>query len=248
LPHDLFLGIGIIHYNHTNDYEAARVAYERSVRLLATVKGHLFLGDTYWQLKQPAKAREHYREALLRDRTLVDAYRGYWAVRDEPRPRPSIPERLLLLRAPRNQWLRRLLRPVRGQLLRWRYEHHPEDERIHYMLGAHALVDRDFLLAEERLRFANELADDRDLEAQGRLALTIALQGRTDEAKKLLRKIGSTKLPTDIPANLRYDEPEERLEMIVKPFLEEPRLMFLPGADAFVAELESVFSAVWPKS
>lgn len=243
--YDLFLGIGSIHYNHTKDLQAAREAYLQSLKLRTTAEGHLFLADTYWQLDERKAAQRHYRQALRLDRTLVDAYRGYWAVRDQPQPGASRWDRLIIRLTPDNLRVRRFLRPLRWALLRWRYARHPEDERLHYMLGANALVQEDFELAEERLRFTDELFEGRDLEAKARLAVAVGLQGRLDEAKKLLGEVRSGRL---IPgAHTAPDGSSAgRLMMVMAPFVEEPALGFPPHGEALGAVIQEVFADAWP--
>ncbi len=236
--------IGVVHYNHTKDFAQARDAYRRANELQPSARSHLYLADAHRALGEFDSAREHYREALLIDRTLVDAHRGYWGASKEserPPQREGAWDWMLQKTTPRNLRLRRALRPLNQRLLEWRYEHHPEDSRIHYMLGCAALLREDFATAEERLLYADQLLDGHDLEAQARLAVTRGLQGRIPEAEGLLRAIKAAKPPPRPGDGPDLSTEEGKTLMILLPFLDEPRLGFLPQAQHFGEALGRFF-------
>ena len=189
LEHDpnIMLRTGVIQYNRGNFVEA-KDAYEDLVATHPTARTHLYLGDALLNLDQIRAARHHYRQALLLQPDLVDAHRGYWwKVPLDERPEDGLFDKLFLFVS---RTLRRLPKKPRikvlYRLLLSHYKHHPEDSRVHFMLGAHALLLKDLPTAEERLLFANELFDGLDTEATARLVLVRILQGRKNEAEKEL--------------------------------------------------------------
>ena len=146
----------------------------------------------------------------------------------------------------RNLRIRRLLRPLNRALLEWRLSRHPEDSRIHYMLGCQALLVEDYATGESRLNYANELLDGQDLEAQARLAVVQGLQGRISEAENLLRGIKDAK-PLQLPAGAGPDlsTTEGKVLSIMLPFLDEPRLAFSPQGMKFGELMERVFGSLY---
>jgi len=194
-------------------------------------------------LKEYKPALEHYRSALLLDRKLIDAHRGYWGtiVESGMKQEEGAWDRLLKLTHSKNLRLRRLLRPLNRRLLLWRLRHHPEDSRVHYMLGCQALLTEDFADAESKLIYANELFDGHDLEAQARLALTRGLQGRLPEAEALLEGIQSAQPPAMPDGGPDLSTREGKILSIILPLLDEPRLGFLPHANEFGQAMERVF-------
>jgi tetratricopeptide (TPR) repeat protein len=243
----LHMGIGVIHYSYTKQYAKARNAYARAVALEPSPVGHLYLADAHRMLKEYEPALEHYRRALLLDRKLIDAHRGYWGTANESglTQGEGIWDHLVRATAPRNLKFRRLLRPLNGALLRWRLSRHPEDSRIHYMLGCQALLAEDFGAAKSRLEYANDLLDGRDLEAQARLAVVLGLQGKIPEAENLLRDIKKAE-PPQLPPDAGPDlsTTEGKILSIMLPFLDEPRLAFSSQGMKFGELMERVFGSL----
>jgi tetratricopeptide (TPR) repeat protein len=239
----LHMSIGVIHYNHTKRYSDARDAYRRSVDLQPSPQGHLYLADAHRVLKEYEQALKHYRRALLLDRKLIDAHRGYWGTMAESDlvPEENLWDRVVKMTAPDNLRARRLLRPLTRKLLLWRLRRHPEDSRIHYMLGCQALLVEDYATAESCLIYANELSNGHDLEAQARLAVVRGLQGRIPEAEGLLEGIRSAHPPPAPGGGPDFSTNEGKVLSIMLPLLDEPRLGFLPRADDFGEAMEKVF-------
>lgn len=238
----LHMGIGVIHYNHTKQFSLARDAYQRAVDLQPSPQAHLYLADSLRVLKEYKPALKHYREALLLDRELIDAHRGYWGTMNESDQKQGegLWDRLVRATAPSNLRVRRLLRPLNRRLLHWRLRYYPEDSRIHYMLGAQSLLLEDYVDAERRLNYANDLFDGRDLEAQARLAVVRGLQGRIAEAESLLEGIRAAQVPP-APSGLDLSTEEGKIMSILLPFLDEPKLSLLPHAEDFRGALVKVF-------
>jgi tetratricopeptide (TPR) repeat protein len=239
----LHMGIGVIHYNHTKQFADARDAYQRAVNLQSSPQAHLYLADSHRVLKEYKPALEHYRQALLLDRELIDAHRGYWGTmrESEQTQEEGLWDSLVRMTAPSNLRVRRLLRPLNRKLLLWRLGHHPEDSRIHYMLGAQSLLIQDYANAERRLIYANDLSDGHDLEAQARLAVVRGLQGRISEAESLLEGIRSAQPPPASDGGLDFSTKAGKIMSILLPFLDEPRLSFLPHAEDLREAMERVF-------
>ncbi len=238
----LHMGIGVIHYNHTKQFADARDAYQRVVDLQSSPRAHLYLADSHRVLKEYRPALEHYREALLLDRELIDAHRGYWGTMTESHhvPEEGVWDRLVKMTTPSNLRVRRLLRPLNRQLLLWRFRRHPEDSRIHYMLGVQSLLVGDYVIAEQRLIYANDLFDGHDLEAQARLAVVRGLQGRIPEAESLLEEIRSAQ-PPPAPGGPDLSTTAGKIVTILLPFLDEPRLSLLPQVEDFRGAMDRVF-------
>jgi tetratricopeptide (TPR) repeat protein len=222
------LSRGILLYNK-GDFEAARDAYQLAVRQHPTAESHLFLGDAYRQAGEQDAAREQYRLALHAEPTLVDAHRGYWHVLRPGQAAESTSPLfdavyMVIARLPR--WRRRWQHRAFGWWLRRHYRRHPEDTRIHFMLGAHALLQGDLETAEERLRFAVDVFDGVDYEALSRLAIVHGLQGCFDEARAELE--GVRDIPSlrnsATPAPPSVQELRERAVNFLLPFVDEPHL------------------------
>jgi len=118
---------------------------------------------------------------------------------------------------------------------------HPEDSRVHYMLGAFALLQGAFALAEERLSFALGL-DDLDLEALGRRAAARGLQGDFVGAREDLTALrDAPSLPGEASSMPSFPWPEAdsgqaRLRYaVLLPFVDEPALWSHDHATAFGA-------------
>jgi tetratricopeptide (TPR) repeat protein len=192
LEHDpnIVLRTGAIQYNRGN-YAEAKDAYEGLVATHPTARAHLYLADALLNLDQIRVARYHYRQALRLQPDLVDAHRGYWwkVPQDEQQKEGLVDALFLFL----SRSLRRF--PIKPRLkliyrlLLLHYKRHPEDSRIHFMLGAHALLLKDLTTAEERLLFANELVGGIDTEAIARLVLVRILQDRKADAEKELQAL-----------------------------------------------------------
>lgn len=224
LEHDpnIVQRMGAIEYNRRN-FERAKTIYEDLVAMNPTARSHLYLADALLNLDQIPAARYHYRQALLLQPDLVDAHRGYWwKVPQGEQATEGLFDKLFLFVA---RTMRRL--PMRPRiellylLLRWHYKRHPEDSRVHFMLGAHALLRKDLATAEQRLVFANELVGGIDTEAIARLVLVYLLQGRRDKAGESLQALktvehGHPPTPTEI---------QERAVNLYLPILEVKDLL-----------------------
>jgi len=239
------LARGIAAYNLDRP-EEARDAYRRAVELQPTARGFLYLADSHRRVGEEDSARENYRRALQLQPTLVDAHRGYWYTdkpTDEPPARPSRwfdPAYVVL-----NRLLpRRAARRALYQLVKLHYRRHPEDSRVHFMLGAHALLLERLDEAEERLRFAYDLFDGVDFEALARLIIVFALQGRLDEARDGLVTLRSA---PNLETGAAPDEEElaRRAEHLLSPFLDRPELTTRPGAEGLRVEIVNTFPEVF---
>lgn len=249
--HYVHLGCGILSYNFGR-FERALPYYQRAAELRDTARVRLYLGDTYRQLGDEMAARREYLAALHRDPTLVDAHRGYWYRLDDETVPSLWYDRLL---GPLvswsdgwdSAWRRRLVRPIIWRLTRWHYRRHPEDSRVHYILGATALLRGDFVFAEERLKFAVKLIPV-DIQARARLAVARGLQGRLEAAKTELVTIArAPRLPgtpddPGFPLQLP-DSKEARVFEVWMPFLDEPKLFWRNQENGVALEglVEEVF-------
>lgn len=239
----LHLARGIITYN-IGRFAEARDAYARAVALEPTAKAHLYLGDAYRALGQRDSARRHYVAALRLHPELVDAHRGYWYEgdgQDLVAAASSFDRSYRILMAIPGFGWRRWRRPLVRYLLRRHYRRHPEDSRIHYMLGAHALIGGDLDTAEERLKFALQLLD-RDYEALARLAVVYALQQRKEEAAAAIDQLWDT----PGPQGRAPDDRQRRgiAASFVAPFLEEPRLASNSDGEWILEQLFARFGSV----
>ena len=224
-PYGLHMRLGVLLYNARN-YESAAKAYGTAVNARPTGRAHLYLADALRAQEDFDGARRHYLAALNRDRLLVDALRGYWGiteVAEGPGNFDRIAKRLMEARpapVPLNRWLR----PLTWRLLKSRYRRHPEDARLHLMLGATALLRGDLAFAAERLLFAYFLPPGRDFSALIGGVLATGLQGDIERAQKIL--IEALEFAQEHPVDA-YGRPivsEENYSDIVSPFFWEPRL------------------------
>lgn len=245
--HDyVHLGRGILRYNR-GEFEAARDAYRRAVELRPTGQSHLFLADAHRQLGDHSVAREHYLHALHNEPTLVEAHRGYWHVLprgEAPQAASSLFDRgyAAIQRLPKWTGVGRRQR-LFVWWLRRHYKRHPEDTRIHFMLGAHALLTRDLEMAEERLQFAIDVFDGVDYEARSRLAIVYALQGRFDDARVELERVRDMPSLEGSGAHSAPSVEEQRRRAVnfILPFLDDPSL----AAGATGARIYEVFAEVF---
>ena len=236
---------GIIAYNLGRPVEA-RDAYARTVALYPSARGHLYLADAHRRVGEEAEARRNYRRALQLQPTLVDAHRGYWYVEDPDDEMPSVSSWWLdaayLLIAHLSP--RRVRHWALYRLVRLHYRLYPEDSRVHFMLGAHALLLQRFEEAEERLQFAYDLLDGIDIEALARLIIVWALQGRHDEARDGLATLrGAPSLETGAPPT--DEDLAQRVGNLLSPFLDRPELTLLPGAEELRVDMVEAFPEVF---
>ncbi len=245
--YELQMQTGVLAYN-SGRTELAERAYRRAVELHPTARSHLYLADALSRRGQREQARVHYREALLLQPDLVDAHRGFWWNFDGPGDPSGGPwfDRLYQLSARlpgfgARRWRRRLYRP----LLRWHYRRHPEDSRIHFMLGAHALLLGDLDTAEQRLTFAYELLDGNDLEALARLAVVSAQRGDWDKTREHLQTLHHAPNPETGRPPSRNDV-QARYYNLLLPIAEEPRLVAGEIGERLLELLVEVFGDVVP--
>jgi len=242
----LHLNRGIVHYN-AGRFQKALDAYQEALALQQRSSvNHLYVADTYRQLGLVDEARRHYLRALHLQPDLVDAHRGYWFIlKDEAAPHNPAPwfDRAFLAvdQLRRFPVLRALRRPLLRRLLVRHYRRHPEDSRIHYMLGARALLDGRLEMAEERLTFANELLDGHDLEAQARLAIVYAMQGRAQDAKQVIDALWWNAPP---PGLSKQDFRRALAASFFSPFLDEPEIGARPGVDWVFGQFFEIFKPV----
>lgn len=232
---------GIIAYN-LDRAEEARDAYRRATELRPTARGFLYLADAHRRVGEDDEARANYRRALQLQPTLVDAHRGYWYKLPAGEEAPLVLfDRLYFLIGTFPGWgTRRWRRSLYLPLLRWHYRRHPEDSRIHFMLGAHSLLEGDLETAEERLQFAYDLVDGVDWEALARLALLKVQQGRYPEARADLKALhDAPSLETAAPPSAK--ELDQRLTNLLLPTFEEPRLIAEGRGEQFWQMLVDVF-------
>lgn len=222
--------------------DEAQVLYARAVKIRPNARRHLYLADTYVRQEDFEKSRFHYREALRFQSDLVDAHRGYWWKYPYGNPKRAAIDRISLgisrLRWIPNKLKVRLLAPV----LRWHHKRHPEDTRIHFMLGANALLRKDFDVAEERLEFSYEVVGGADYQALARLAIVHAANGQYQDMRQAIQGVH------DAPElNGRRPTVEElaiRVADLLAPMIEIPDLLTLESQAAFGKSLEVVFSDV----
>jgi tetratricopeptide (TPR) repeat protein len=242
----LHMGIGVIHYNHTHDYEKARDAYRRAADLRPSPQAFLYLADAYRVLEEFGPAREYYREALLLEPTLVDAHRGYWALGESNSVAPPGFNRVVSYMAEARTspiQLNRRLRPILWRLLLWHYRRHPEDSRLHYMPGYCALLRGDFAFAIERLIYEYELVGPADLESLAAAAVARVLSGDLAQAKRDLITLHDAPLRSGIEELVgAVDNLGQRLVTTISPFIWEPRLSTLPNAAHLEPLLDEVFA------
>ena len=239
---------GILAYNLGRPGEA-RAAYARAVELHPSARGHLYLADAQRRVGEEADARTNYRRALQLQPTLVDAHRGYWYVEDPTGEPPAVSSwwfdavyHVLARVLPRRVGI-----PALYWLVRVHYRRHPEDSRVHFMLGAHALLLGRFEEAEERLRFAYDLVDGVDLEALARLVIVWALQGRHDEARDGLATLrGAPNPETGGPP--AEDDLAQRVGNLLSPFIDRPELTALPGAEELRGDIVETFPEVFDRT
>lgn len=239
------LARGMIAYNLDRPADACD-AYHRAVKLHPTARGYLYLADAHRRIGEEDKARKNYRRALQLQPTLVDAHRGYWYVEHPADALPRVSSWWLdvaygaLARVlPRRARHRALYR-----LVKLHYRLYPEDSRVHFMLGALALLLERFEEAEERLQFAYELMHGADTEALARLIIVWALQGRREEAREglaTLRRAPSLETGTAPDA----EELAQRAGNLLSPFLDRPELTMLPRAEELRVDISETFPEVF---
>lgn len=241
LEHDwqIILREGAIEYNRGN-YEAARDHYENLVAVHPSTRAHLYYADALVNLDEVDLARSHYREALRLQPDLVDAHRGYWwKVPAEEEPKMLF-DRLYRTLNRIRPLPKRFRLKVFYRLLLWQFGRHPEDSRVHFMLGAHALLLQDLETAEERLLFALELVGGADTEAMNRLAIIALMQGESGEAKKWLDR--SRAVPTLRQSGLSVrEELKGRAINVYLPLLDEPKLLSVEQEQKLTTMMDAVY-------
>jgi tetratricopeptide (TPR) repeat protein len=244
----LHMGIGVVHYNHTHDYEKARDAYRRAAQLRPSPQAFLYLADAHRVLEEYGPARAYYRKALLLDPTLVDAHRGYWALGESNSVAPPGFNRVVSYMAEARTspiQLNRRLRPILWRLLLWHYHRHPEDSRLHYMLGYCALLRGDFDFAIERLTYEYELVGPADLESLAAAAVAKVLAGDLTGARSDLITFHEAPLRPGIEKLVgASDNLGQRLVTVISPFIWEPRLNALQNARDLEQLLDEVFADI----
>jgi tetratricopeptide (TPR) repeat protein len=196
LEHDgeIAFRAGIIEYNRGN-YEEAMDHYLDASIFNPAARTFLYLADAHLRLGQVGAAKWNYREALRLQPDLADAHRGYWwGASPAEAFRPGGFDRLfeIIKRTPgipKKLKIRMLYR-----LSRSHYRRHPEDSRIHFMLGAQSLLLGDLETAEERLLFANEIIGGLDTEAIARLVLVAMKKDEDAEARRRLEELKAVQL------------------------------------------------------
>ena len=196
LEHDgeIAFRAGVIEYNRGN-YEEAMDHYLDASIFNPTARTFLYLADAYLRLGQISAAKWNYREALRLQPDLVDALRGYWwGVDPDEAFRPGSFDRLFgiinrVSGVPKKLRIRMLYRLSLNH-----YRRHPEDSRIHFMLGAQALLLGDLETAEARLLFANEIVGGLDTEAIARLVLVAIKKDEDAEARRRLEDLKAVQL------------------------------------------------------
>ena len=245
---DLQMRVGVLAYN-VGRVAVAEAAYRRAVGLNATARGHLYLADALMRQHKWDEARAHYRRALLLQPDLVDASRGFWfTLREE--------EASNLVGPWFDRWyglINRIPRRIGGGLRRrllltllWRhYRRHPEDSRVHFMIGAHSLLAGGLETAEQRLTFAYELVGGADTEALARLAIVSAQRGDYQQTRDRLQKLH------DIPDPDTGTAPstavlEGRFHDLMSPLLDEPRLTLGEPGERLFKMVMDVFDDTVP--
>lgn len=230
---------GVIEFNRGN-YEEAMDLYLDSSIFNPTPRAFLYLADAYLRLGQIGAAKYNYREALLLQPDLVEAHRGYWWFADpDEEARPSRFDRAfgILNRIPgipKKLRIRLLYR-----LCLHHYRRHPEDSRIHFMLGAHALLLGDLETAEERLLFANELIGGIDTEAIARLVLVAMKKDEDAVARKRLEELKAVQ--HGHPPNA--EELAARAVNLYLPVMEGVELLTLSQGARLATMVEQLFPA-----
>jgi tetratricopeptide (TPR) repeat protein len=247
----LFMGIGVIHYNHTRDFSQARDAYQRAAELKPSPQAFLYLADAQRSLGEDGSARENYRKALMLDPTLVDAHRGYTGVAGGAGVAPPLFNRVVSAMAEARTSplpLNRILRPLLWRLLLWHYKRHPEDSRLHYMLGYCALLREEFDFAIERLIYAFKLFEGADLEALAVAATAMGLKGDTDACRDALKTLRTSPIRPGMAALTGADDSiAQRLSTVFSPFNWEPRLLELQTTGSLEQALNGVFPDYAPR-
>lgn len=237
------LARGIIAYNLDRPADA-RDAYRRAVELHPTARGYLYLADAHRRIGEDDKARKNYRRALQLQPTLVDAHRGYWYVERSGDGLPRVSSWWLDVAYRVLAWVLPRRPRVLYRLVKLHYRLYPEDSRVHFMLGAHALLLERFEEAEERLQFAYELLDGADIEALARLIIVWALQGRREEAREGLATLRrAPSLETGTAPNA--EELAQRAGNLLSPFLDRSELTMLPGAEELHVDISETFPDVF---
>lgn len=237
------LARGIIAYNLDRPADA-RDAYRRAVELHPTARGYLYLADAHRRIGEDDKARKNYRRALQLQPTLVDAHRGYWYVERSGDGLPRVSSWWLDVAYRVLAWVLPRRPRVLYRLVKLHYRLYPEDSRVHFMLGAHALLLERFEEAEERLQFAYELLDGADIEALARLIIVWALQGRREEAREGLATLRrAPSLETGSAPNA--EELAQRAGNLLSPFLDRSELTMLPGAEELHVDISETFPDVF---
>jgi tetratricopeptide (TPR) repeat protein len=241
LEHDwqIILREGAIEYNRGN-YEAARDYYEDLVAIHPTTRAHLYYADALVNLDEIDLARYHYREALRLQPDLVDAHRGYWWKVPKGQEPKLLFDRLYRfvnkVKPLPKRWRFKLL----YRLARWHFKRHPEDSRVHFMLGSHALLLRDLETAEERLLFANELFSGNDTEAMNRLAILALMKDQDGKATEWLER--SRAVPTLGRSGLSvHEELKGRAVNVYLPVLDEPKLLSFEQGQRLVQMIEAIY-------
>ncbi len=241
LEHDAEIAFraGVIEFNRGN-YEEAMDHYLDSSIFNPTPRTFLYLADAYLRLGQIGAAKYNYREALLLQPDLVEAHRGYWWFADpDDEVKPSrfdrafdIVQRIPVI--PKRMKIRMIYR-----LCRHHYRQHPEDSRIHFMLGAHALLLGDLDTAEERLLFANELIGGIDTEAIARLVLVAMKKDEDAVARRRLEELKAVRLghpPSD-------DELVARVVNLYLPIMEGVEVLTFSQGARLATMVEQLFPA-----
>lgn len=126
------------------------------------------------------------------------------------------------------------------RLLLWHVGRHPEDSRVHFMLGAHALLLRDLETAEERLLFATEIFGGMDTEAMNRLAIVALMKGENGKAKEWLER--SRAVPTlGLSGLALHEELKDRAVNVYLPVLDEPKLLSYEQGRKLAMMIEAVY-------
>ncbi|MDX6671467.1 MAG: hypothetical protein QOI91_1830 [Solirubrobacteraceae bacterium] len=250
---DFHMERGVLLFN-LDRFEEAQAAYAHAVALDPTARAHLYLADTHLRLDQITDARRHYREALLLQPDLADAHRGYWwKVPPGEEAREAWFDRAFLAVSSfpgrRKRWRRVLV----TALLRWHYRRHPEDSRIHYMLGMNALFRGRFAEADDRLTFAYELLDGLDLEALARRAIARSHLGQYEAARQDLETLRAAPGPHEVASGKTasrartLNELSQRAQWIVISLVEETRLLGGAGGWRFQQMMLEVFPDVFAR-
>jgi tetratricopeptide (TPR) repeat protein len=241
LEHDwqIILREGAIEYNRGN-YEVARDHYEDLVAIHPSTRAHLYYADALLNLDEIDRARYHYRQALHLQPDLVDAHRGYWWKVPQGQEPKMLFDRLYGIVNRIKPLPKRLRFKTLYRLLLWHFDRHPEDSRVHFMVGAHALLLGDLETAEERLLFATEVVGGMDTEAMNRLAIVALMKDETSKAKEWLER--SRAVPTLGRSGLSvHEELKGRAVNVYLPVLDEPKLLSFEQGQTLVTLMEAVY-------